>query len=108
MVNHLRGAQHITHEVVHGPGRMALRGGSSGYGLGEFVALQLPVGQGRQLFALFQFIVHGIHLSVTPYQRLPDCLSSKGLTRCEMASRARKIRERTVPMGQSMAAAISS
>jgi hypothetical protein len=39
---------------------------------------------------------------------LPERFSSKGLTRADIASRARKIRDRTVPMGQFMAAAISS
>jgi hypothetical protein len=38
--------------------------------------------------------------SFSPYQRLPVCDSSKGFTLTEIASRARKIRERTVPMGQ--------
>jgi hypothetical protein len=45
---------------------------------------------------------------ITPYQRLLVCLSSKGLILAEMASRARKIRDRTVPMGQSIATEISS
>ena len=43
-----------------------------------------------------------------PHHRLPDWFSSRGRTFAEMASRARKIRDRTVPMGQSMAVAISS
>jgi hypothetical protein len=42
------------------------------------------------------------------YQRLPLWFSSKGLTFWEIASRALKIRDRTVPMGQSMASEISS
>jgi hypothetical protein len=42
------------------------------------------------------------------YQRLPAWLSSSGLTLADMASRARKIRERTVPMGQFMTTEISS
>ena len=42
------------------------------------------------------------------HHRLPLWRSSKGLTLAEIASRARKIRERTVPIGQFMAAAISS
>ena len=46
--------------------------------------------------------------NLPPHQRLPDWLSSMGLIRAEIASRARKIRERTVPMGQAMAWAMSS
>ena len=42
------------------------------------------------------------------YQRLPVWFSSKGLTFCEIASRALKMRERTVPIGQLMTAEISS
>ena len=43
-----------------------------------------------------------------PYQRVPSRVSSKGRSRAAMASRARKMRERTVPMGQFMTSAISS
>lgn len=42
------------------------------------------------------------------YQRLSEAVSSKGRSFPATASRARKIRERTVPMGQSMMPAISS
>ena len=42
------------------------------------------------------------------YQRLSGAISSKGRSFAATASRARKIRERTVPIGQSMIFAISS
>ena len=44
----------------------------------------------------------------THYQRLPDWFSSKGLILEEIASRALKMRERTVPIGQFMTSEISS
>ncbi len=47
------------------------------------------------------FCIHG-------YQRLSEAVSSKGRSFSATASRARKIRERTVPIGQSMIPAISS
>jgi len=47
------------------------------------------------------FAVHGYH-------RRSGAVSSKGRSFAATASRARKIRERTVPMGQSMMPAISS
>lgn len=46
--------------------------------------------------------------AIPSYQRLPVCLSNRGFTLAEMASRARKIRDRTVPIGQAMVKAISS
>ncbi len=51
---------------------------------------------------LIDCCVHRIH------QRRSGAMSSKGRNFPETASRARKIRERTVPMGQSMMPAISS
>lgn len=42
------------------------------------------------------------------HHRFPDWFSSNGLIRSEMASRALKIRDRTVPIGQFMASDISS
>jgi radical SAM superfamily enzyme len=50
----------------------------------------------------------GFQVCCQRYQRLPLWFSSKGLTFCEIASRALKIRERTVPIGQFMASDISS
>lgn len=48
-----------------------------------------------------QFIIHA-------YQRLSGAVSSKGRNLLATASRARKMRERTVPIGQFMISAISS
>lgn len=62
-----------------------------------FVILQLVVGHCRELFA--QILPHTLHLSSSVIN---------GRTLRSMASRARNIRERTVPIGQSMAWAMSS
>ena len=72
----------------------------------ERLALQMTIRKCGHLFPNCHRLIHFIHLLT--YQRLPDWLSSSGLTLAEMASRARKIRERTVPIGQSMTSAISS
>jgi hypothetical protein len=72
----------------------------------ERLALQMPVRQRGHLFEPSSLIPS--FTSRLAYQRLPDWLSSRGLTFAEMASRARKIRERTVPIGQFMTSAISS
>lgn len=42
------------------------------------------------------------------YQRSPSRVSKRGLRREAMASRARKMRDRTVPMGQFITSEISS
>ena len=71
------------------------------------LATQLAVCQGRYHFLKFH-LVHRITLPFTFYQRLPDWFSSMGLTFADIASRARKILERTVPIGQFITSAISS
>jgi len=76
------------------------------YSLSECLALQMTIRKCGHLFSNRHRLIHFIHLLT--YQRLPDWLSSSGLTLAEMASRARNMRERTVPMGQSMTSAISS
>lgn len=48
------------------------------------------------------------HLLIHAYHRRSGAVSSKGRSLAATASRARKMRERTVPIGQSMIAAISS
>src|SRR6185369_1053653 len=48
------------------------------------------------------------HLLIHIYHRRSGAVSSKGRSLAATASRARKMRERTVPIGQSMMAAISS
>lgn len=48
------------------------------------------------------------HFLTHAYQRRSGAVSSNGRSFAATASRARKIRERTVPIGQSMMAAISS
>ncbi len=104
------GAQHVTDHVVGKPCLAPER--IQGCRLDaprEFLALQLAIGQGRNKF-LSLCLVHHI-TSPHPagaYQRLPDWFSSMGLTLAEIASRARKIRERTVPIGQFITSAISS
>ena len=74
----------------------------------ELLAPQLAVGQrGNQFLRCASCPSH--HLAHSPpHQRLPDWFSSRGLTFAEIASRARKIRERTVPIGQFITSAISS
>ncbi len=116
-------AQNITHQMVKLPGSLPVFLCSELQGLRPFVALQLPVGQGRQLFALHQICVHSVTRPISSshcgrnqerppknltHHRLPDWFSSNGRTRADIASRARKIRDRTVPMGHSIAVAISS
>ena len=54
------------------------------------------------------FITSPRRIALALHQRLPDWFSSMGLTLAEIASRARKIRERTVPIGQFITSAISS
>ena len=70
--------------------------------LDERFTTQAPVSQFRNLLPVDHCLVH------VAYHRLPDWFSSNGLTLAETASRARKMRERTVPIGQFMVAAISS
>lgn len=50
----------------------------------------------------------GAHFLIHTYHRRSGAVSSKGRSLAATASRARKMRERTVPIGQSMMAAISS
>ena len=76
---------------------------------------QLPVHQRRHRFTITWNVKLSLHddhryrfLPIHLYQRLPVWWLSKGLTLAEIASRARKIRERTVPIGQFITAAISS
>jgi hypothetical protein len=100
-------AQHVAHHVVDLPGRARLAFGADRFDrLRERLALQMTIRKCGHLFPNRHRLIHFIHLLT--YQRLPDWLSSSGLTLAEMASRARKIRERTVPIGQSMTSAISS
>lgn len=100
-------AQHIAHHVVRVPSCARLALGADGSDrFCERLALQMTIRKCGHLFPNRHRLIHFIHLLT--YQRLPDWLSSSGLTLAEMASRARKIRERTVPIGQSMTSAISS
>lgn len=99
-------AQHVANHLVGVPGlRLARACAQPVQGLGKFICRQLAIHQCRN--RLVGCTTISFHLLV-PHQRFPDCRSSKGLTLAEMASRARNIRERTVPIGQSMASAISS
>jgi hypothetical protein len=88
-------AQHLLHEVIAFPGRAqcAILGERTEQAA-HFVLARLAVEKsGQQLFHL-----------VTSHH----CFSRSGLSALSIASRARKIRERTVPIGQSMTSAISS
>jgi len=99
--------QHVARDVEGLPCRPRLAIGADCFDrLRERLALQMTIRKCGHLFPNRHRLIHFIHLLT--YQRLPDWLSSSGLTLAEMASRARKIRERTVPMGQSMTSAISS
>ena len=72
----------------------------------DFVRRQLTIRQSGKLRVQCR---RGFsHIRHTSYQRLPVCLSNRGFTLADMASRARNIRERTVPIGQAMVKAISS
>ena len=72
----------------------------------------LAVGQGRQrLAARIRIVcihVVELHIHVSHYQRTSSRVPKSGRSLSAIASRARKIRERTVPIGQFITAAISS
>ena len=100
-------AQDVAHQVIGAPGTARVFFRADGVdGPRELLAMQMTVRQCGHLFTNRHRLIHFIHLLT--YQRLPDWLSSKGLTLAEIASRARKIRDRTVPIGQLMTSAISS
>ena len=98
--------QHVADQVVGLPGRAQfVVDAKLADHLGELVVAQVAIGERGHL--LMDCVCVGSFHSPA-YQRLPDWLSSKGLTLAEIASRARKIRDRTVPIGQFMTSAISS
>ena len=109
-------AQHVTDQVIgvpaapcHGAG---IGVGPCGTAATALRCVGLAIGQGRDLPAWIAHICGGsrVHRSLLGmgYQRFPSLASMCGRRRSAMASRARKIRERTVPIGQFMASAISS
>ncbi len=114
VVRQIGRAQHIAHQVVKLPIGLALGIFGQGQGLLQLGPSQFAIDQGReQLLCIYNIVFHGstccLRTARIPcYQRLPVWRSSIGLTRAEIASRARKMRERTVPIGQAMACAISS
>ncbi len=76
---------------------------------------RLAIGQRRQCLSLLNsisrivtFHVFTLHCPVPIHQRSPSRVPSSGRNRSAIASRARKIRERTVPIGQFITLLISS
>ena len=72
----------------------------------RLVGRQVTVHPGRKLLLVMVVDLVGAHGRLR--SRVALSLSTKGRSSTSMASRARKMRERTVPMGQFIFAAISS
>jgi hypothetical protein len=101
-------ARSIARQVVGAPGRLPFRRPARPGQLALAVR-QFAVSQRGDMFVQCLWVSIAYPAMSKPYQRLlPTGMSSKGRNLSAMTSRARKMRLRTVPMGQAMMSEISS